>query len=137
MGKKRHTQDKMWITYKELVSDWGGKSEVENKTSQFKKLPFECCSLSFTPFQDPVCLTDGTIFDIVNILPYIKKHKKNPVTGLPLKATELIKLNFHTNADGDYHCPITFKVFNENSYIVKLTTSLTKKPKTGKIYSQM
>jgi len=128
MGKKRHTQDKMWITYKELVSDWGGKSEVESKTPQFKKLPFYCCSLAFTPFQDPVCLADGTIFDIVNILPYIKKHKKNPITGFPLKSTDLIKLNFHTNQESEYHCPITFKVFNDNSYIIAIR-------ETGNVYS--
>ncbi len=27
MGKKRHTQDKLWITQKEMVTDWGGKRE--------------------------------------------------------------------------------------------------------------
>jgi hypothetical protein len=27
MGKKRHTQDKLWISQKEMVSDWGGKRE--------------------------------------------------------------------------------------------------------------
>ncbi len=27
MGKRRHAQDKMWITQKEIVNDWGGKRE--------------------------------------------------------------------------------------------------------------
>ncbi len=36
---------------------------------------------------------------------------------------DLIKLNFHKNADGEYHCPLTFKVFTENSHIVAVRTS--------------
>ena len=91
MGKKRHSQDKLCITNKELVQDWGGKKEDEPKGAPIKRLPFFCCSLSFMPFQDPVCLKDGTIFDIVNILPYLKKFKKNPVNGKPLKSSDLIK----------------------------------------------
>ena len=63
MGKNKHSQDKLWITYKELVQDWGGKTEESGYRSQpIKKLPFYCCSLSFMPFKDPVCLPDGTIF---------------------------------------------------------------------------
>lgn len=27
MSKRRHAQDKMWITQKEMVTDWGGKRE--------------------------------------------------------------------------------------------------------------
>lgn len=129
MGKKRHTQDKLWITYKELVQDWGGKTDdFGHKNFPIKKLPFYCCSLSFVPFNDPVCLQDGTIFDIVNILPYIKKFKKNPITGMPLKTSELIKLNFIKNEEGEYHCPITFKPFTENSKIIAIK-------ETGNVYS--
>jgi peptidyl-prolyl cis-trans isomerase-like protein 2 len=80
------------------------------------------------PFKDPVCLQDGTTFDIVNILPYIRKFKKNPVTGLPLKASDLIKLNFSRNEDGEYHCPILYKSFNENSTIIAIK-------ETGNVYS--
>lgn len=128
MGKKRHSQDKLWITYKELVEDWGGKKNEEHKGSAIKKLPFFCCSLSFMPFQDPVCLKDGTIFDLVNILPYIRKFKKNPVNGKPLKSSDLIKLNFYKNQEGEYHCPITYKVFTENSFIIAIQ-------ETGNVYS--
>ncbi len=58
-----------------------------------------------------------------NIVPYIKKHGKNPVTGASMSTKELIKLNFHKSPQGDYHCPLTYKVFNENSYIVAIKTS--------------
>ncbi len=128
MGKKRHSQDKLWITYKELVEDWGGKRADQPKGSGIKKLPFYCCSLSFMPFKDPVCIKDGTIFDLVNILPYIKKYHKNPVTGKPIKTTDLIKLNFHKNEEGEYACPITYKTFTDNSYIIAI-------PETGNVYS--
>lgn len=129
MGKNKHSQDKMWITYKELVQDWGGKSEESGHRAQtIRKLPFYCCSLSLLPFKDPVCLPDGTIFDIVNILPYIRKFRKNPVSGKPLKPTELIKLNFSKNQDDEYHCPITYKSFTDNSTIIAIR-------ETGNVFS--
>lgn len=128
MGKKRHSQDKLWITYKELVEDWGGKKAGQPTRSGIKKLPFYCCSLSFMPFKDPVCLKDGTIFDLVNILPYIRKYHKNPVTGKPIKTSDLIKLNFHKNEEGEYACPITYKTFTDNSYIIAIL-------ETGNVYS--
>jgi len=61
----------------------------------FRKLPFHCCAITFTAFDDPVCTEDGHCFDIVNIVPYVQKHGKHPVTGQPLKLADLIRLNFH------------------------------------------
>lgn len=40
-----------------------------------------------------------------------------------LEAKSLIKLQFTKNSDGKYHCPVLFKVFNENSHIVAIKTS--------------
>ena len=38
--------------------------------------PFDCCALSFQPFEHPVCArnSDGTgvVFDLVNIIPWLK-----------------------------------------------------------------
>lgn len=59
---------------------------------------------------------------------YVKKFKKNPVTGQPLALNELVKLKFHKNAKGDYHCPVTYNVFTEFSHIVAI-------PETGNVYS--
>lgn len=50
------------------------------------------------------------IFDILNIMPYVRKHKKNPVTGEPLTPKDLVRLNISKNGDGKWHCPVTFKV---------------------------
>lgn len=41
---------------------------------------------------------------------------------------ELVKLHYHKNADGLYHCPVTYKVFNKHTHIVAVATS-------GNVYS--
>ena len=80
----------MYITYQELTNEWGGKREEHKQTKEelFQKSPFNYCNLSMAPFQDPYCTVDangtGIIFDLLSIVPYIKKHKKNPITGEPL-----------------------------------------------------
>lgn len=80
------------------------------------------------PFEHPYCSPDGLVFDLLNIMPYLKKYGHNPVTGEPMEAKALTKLNFHTNADGKFHCPVTFKVFNENTHIVAVKA-------TGNVYA--
>lgn len=88
--------------------------------ASFKRLPFNFCAVSLQPFAHPVCTADGTIFDLTNILPWLKKHGTNPVTGLPMKSSELIKLNFAKNDEGEMVDPVTFKVFTDNTHIVAL-----------------
>ncbi|CAM9979270.1 unnamed protein product, partial [Sphacelaria rigidula] len=63
------------------------------------------------------------MFDILNIMPYVRKYKKNPVNGDALTAKDLVRLNISKNADGKWHCPVTFKVFNDNSRILAIKTS--------------
>ena len=125
---KNHNKDRMYITAKEWQSEWGGK-KAEGTRHAFKKLPFYCCSLSLRPFEDPVCTTDGHVFDIANIVPYLKKKKKNPVTGLPLTVKELFPLQWHKNTDDEFICPILQKVFTDNSVIVAIKAS-------GHVYSK-
>lgn len=79
MSKKRHSKDKMYITQSEYKLDWGGFKE--KKQIPFTILPFYCCALSLQPFDNPVCTIEGHIFDIINIVPFIKNYKKNPLTG--------------------------------------------------------
>eukprot|EP00873_Tetraselmis_striata_P001176 jgi/Tetstr1/421440/TSEL_012389.t1 len=125
MGKKQHSKDRMYITKTEWATEWGGfkaKQEI-----RFRSLPFHCCGISFTPFEDPVCTEDGTVFDITNIVPYVQKFGKHPVTGEPLKLSQLYQLNFHKNADGEYHCPVMNKVFTKSTHIVAVKT-------TGNVY---
>ncbi|KAE8356703.1 hypothetical protein BDV28DRAFT_154399 [Aspergillus coremiiformis] len=86
----------------------------------FKRLPFNFCSLSLQPFAHPVCTPSGTIFDLTNILPWIKKNGTNPVDGSALKNSDLIKLNLAKNESGEYVDPVTYKVLTDNTHIVAL-----------------
>jgi peptidyl-prolyl cis-trans isomerase-like protein 2 len=61
-------------------------------------------------------------------VPYITKFKRNPVTGKPLAVKDLIKIQFHKNADGEYQCPVLHKVFTEFTHIVAVK-------KTGNVFS--
>lgn len=122
MGKKQHSKDRMFITKTEWATEWGGFKSKENRTV-FKRLPFYCCALTFTPFEFPVCTPDGSVFDVMNITPYIIKYGKHPVTGAPLKQQDLIPLNFHKNSEGEYHCPVLNKVFTEFTHIVAVKTT--------------
>ena len=83
MSKRRHNQDKMWITAKEHALDWGGKSEeLERRKQSMIKLPFDYCNLGLQPAKDPMCTTDGIVFDLINIVPYLRKNNNvNPCTG--------------------------------------------------------
>ncbi|PWW79459.1 hypothetical protein C7212DRAFT_350339 [Tuber magnatum] len=89
----------------------------------FKRLPYNFCAVSLQPFTHPVCTPDGTIFDLTNIIPWLKKHGTNPVTGAPLSLKDLLKLHMAKNEDGEYCDPVTFKVFTDNTHIVAIRTS--------------
>uniref|UniRef100_A0A669DEM9 Peptidylprolyl isomerase (cyclophilin)-like 2 n=1 Tax=Oreochromis niloticus TaxID=8128 RepID=A0A669DEM9_ORENI len=58
------------------------------------------------------------VFDLLSIVPWIKKYGTNPISGEKLEAKSLIKLNFAKNNDGKYHCPVLYNVFTNNSHIV-------------------
>lgn len=108
-----------YLTATEWANEWGGKKKSVS-TAEFKRLPFFCCSLSMQPFENPYCTADGVVFDLLNIMPFLKQFGMNPVTGEKMTAKDLVKLNFHKNKDNKFHCPVTFKIFNENSHIVAI-----------------
>ncbi|GAB1608219.1 RING-type E3 ubiquitin-protein ligase PPIL2-like [Argonauta hians] len=127
MGKKQHQKDKLYLTNTEWRTEFGGFKEKQN-ADKFRRLPFHCCSLSLQPFEHPYCTREGVIFDLINIVPFLKKFGKNPVTGEKMSMKQMVKLNFFKNSSDKYHCPVTFKVFNENTQIVAIATS-------GNVYS--
>lgn len=122
MGKKQHQKDKLYLTTTEWKNEFGGYKQ-QRFSSDFKRLPFDCCSLSFQPFENPLCTKEGVIFDIMNIVPFLKKYGINPVTGEKITAKDLIHLNFHKNSRGKYHDPVTFHEFTENTQIVAIKPS--------------
>ncbi|XP_049830102.1 RING-type E3 ubiquitin-protein ligase PPIL2 [Schistocerca gregaria] len=127
MGKRQHQKDKMYITYTEWTTLYGGKRSGP-ETSNFRRLPFDHCCLCLQPFEHPYCDQDGNVFELQAIVDFIKKFKCNPVTGKPLDPKSLVKLNFHKNAKGEYHCPVLFKTFTKQSHIVAIAT-------TGNVFS--
>lgn len=80
------------------------------------------------PFEIPYCDPEGNVFELSAIIDFLKTFKVNPITGKPCDAKSLIKLNFHKNNEGAYHCPSLFKPFTKNSHIVAI------KP-TGNVFS--
>lgn len=95
----------------------------------FKALPFDCCAITFQPWKHPVCSKeDGTIFELTNVIPYLKKYGTNPATGKPLQMSQLLTLHFHKNERGRYHDPVAFREFNESTHLVAIATS-------GNVYS--
>lgn len=126
MGKKQHSKDRMYLTAKEYKEHWGG-FKVK-KSTHYKPLPFYCCCLSLQPFKTPYITKDCFIFDITEILPWLSENGTHPVTGKKLTSDELIKLKFHKNQKGQYHCPVRNSIFNEHSHIVAIR-------QTGNVYS--
>ena len=84
-------------------------------------LPFDCCAISFRPIEGtPMATKEGHMFDLLNIVPYLKKYRRHPVTGGALAASDLFKLLLHRNSEGKFHCPVLFKVFNQHTHIVAI-----------------
>jgi peptidyl-prolyl cis-trans isomerase-like protein 2 len=61
---KRAQKDRGYITATEWKTEWGGKKSAASLP--FKRLPFFCCAIAFTPFEEPVCTEDGFVMDLVN-----------------------------------------------------------------------
>eukprot|EP00854_Cymbomonas_tetramitiformis_P001306 gene1306-1893_t len=133
----QHSKDRAYITKTEWATEWGG---FKNKdvNAPFRQLPFFCCALTFVcvfffnftslvfvrnPFEDPVATDDGMVFEITHIIPYLQKFKTHPVTGNPLKISDLTKLNFTKNAESSFCCPVLGKVFTASTHIVAIKTS--------------
>jgi len=126
MGRKQHQSDKLWLTTQEMKYFFGGKKpgrKADPDEVDFKRLPFDHCSLSLQPFENPYVDNDGNVFDLVHIVPYLKKYKANPCTGKPLDSKGLTKLNMQKNAAGEYHCPVMYKVFNTSTHIAAIKTT--------------
>eukprot|EP00930_Biecheleria_cincta_P006775 TRINITY_DN107842_c0_g1_i1.p1 TRINITY_DN107842_c0_g1~~TRINITY_DN107842_c0_g1_i1.p1 ORF type:complete len:560 (-),score=105.87 TRINITY_DN107842_c0_g1_i1:241-1920(-) len=113
MGKNQHSKDQLHLRPTEWSQD--GRGFKASKWTPFSKLPLNCCFLSLQPFDKPVGTRDGSVFEITHIIKYIKRFGVHPVHGGKLEIKELVPLHFHTNAQGQLHCPVTFKVLGNNT----------------------
>ncbi|KAF9015487.1 cyclophilin-like domain-containing protein [Cyathus striatus] len=131
--------DKLYITHAEHAGYFGSHSSSTGYKAKQEAphpgatTPFDCCALSFQPFNHPVCSRNsdgtGTVFDLVNIIPWLKQHDNtHPITKEPLAPADLVTLHYsRKEATGEIHDPISFKPFNEHSHIVAVAT-------TGNVY---
>lgn len=124
MPKNQHGKDKMYLTQSEW-RELGGKKK--QAYSNVKHLPYYCCALTFQPFTTPVSL-GSAVYDFINIVPYLKQHGTDPVTGESASVDDLVRLNFAKNAKGNFHDPVSFKEFGDHSHIVAVKPS-------GNVYS--
>lgn len=118
MGKNQYGANALYTRASEHAGGRGGYKKVSTHGGI---LPFDCCSLTFSPCKVPVALCEASncyIFDLANILPWLKTNKVNPVTGKSAAISDLVKLKIHRNNKGVTHCPVTFKVLNKSSHIV-------------------
>mmetsp|Transcript_53794 Transcript_53794/g.114848 ORF Transcript_53794/g.114848 Transcript_53794/m.114848 type:complete len:556 (-) Transcript_53794:127-1794(-) len=126
MGKNQHSKDGLHLRPTEWAQD--GRGFKARARTPFTQLALHCCALSLQPFENPVGTVDGAVFEASNIIRYIKRFGRNPITGGKLETKELIPLHFSRNSDGQLQCPVTFKVFTNHSHVVLNTVS-------GHIYS--
>lgn len=129
MGKNQHSKDRLFITATEWAQQYGGKKRKASG-SEMRPLPFDHCALTLSPFSNPCLLPNntGVVFDFENIVEYLKTHGCDPVTGQAMTTKDIIRLHMDKNAEGDWQCPITNKVFTASSHIVAIRT-------TGNVYS--
>ncbi|KAF7306818.1 Cyclophilin-type peptidyl-prolyl cis-trans isomerase [Mycena indigotica] len=126
--------NKLYITHAEHSglhgahsSSIGHKQKAEAHPAQIT--PFDCCAISFQEFKNPVCAANadgtGTVFDLVNIIPWLKQHNnEHPITKAPLTPADLITLHYsRKEASGELHDPISFKPFSQHSHIVAIKTT--------------
>ncbi len=132
----------------------GGRS---SNTNQSRPLPFDCCALTLTPFTNPVCCiipsssssnndqadinlgsasscNHGIMFENSEIIPYLLKHKRNPINGTNMSTQSLITLNMDKEEDNPdegnisnmkekqflWKCPILDKPFMNHTKIVAI-----------------
>jgi peptidyl-prolyl cis-trans isomerase-like 2 len=125
--------DKDYITHSEWTRDFSGaKSEKQRldylKETKFQKLPLDHCALTLRPFENPVCTPDGSVCDLEALLPFVRKHKVDPVTGNTLEIKDIIQLKFQKNAEGHYYCPVTMKTLTDLSHVAAIRV-------TGNVFS--
>ena len=87
---------------------------------QERRLPFHCCALTLTPYQNPVCTANGIVFENTALLPFLMAHKKDPVTGEPRTFRDVITLNMDKDDEGQWQCPIITKPFSDHTKIIAI-----------------
>lgn len=121
----RHSKDRLFITKTEWQRDYGGAKGAVNHGYQV--LPFGHCALSLAPYTHPVCTPAGILFNKECLEKFIKKYECDPCTGEEMKMEDIIILKMVQDEDGKWYCPVTCRIFNDNSHVVAIKN-------TGNVY---
>ncbi|SJX65363.1 related to Peptidyl-prolyl cis-trans isomerase [Sporisorium reilianum f. sp. reilianum] len=90
----------------------------------FHPVSYDCCAISFQPWNIAVCSNDcGIAFELTNLIPYVRKYGTHPVTGKPFDLDHVVRLTFHKNEQGRFHDPVSFKEFGQHSHLVAIRPS--------------
>ena len=69
MGKKQHSKDQLYLTRTEHASgEHRGRGKQGSVQLPYRTLPFDCCAISFRPFETPLCTADGIVFELLSTL---------------------------------------------------------------------
>jgi peptidyl-prolyl cis-trans isomerase-like protein 2 len=85
-----------------------------------RRLPFSHCALTLTPFENPVSNREGIVFENSTILPFLMKHKIDPVSGTAATSRDLITLIMDKDEEGRWQCPVLTKPFADHTKIVAI-----------------
>lgn len=76
-----------------------GRGQAQGGADALQALALLLLLACFHRVRRPVCTAGGSVFDIMNIIPYIGKYRKHPVTGAPLKQEDIVPFIFYKNSD--------------------------------------
>ena len=85
-------------------------------------------SLSLSRFLSLSLWQGGAVYDLCNAVPFVREHGVDPATGAPLKASELVRLTFHRDGNGELGCPVSGEPFTDSTKTCAVRT-------TGNVYS--
>jgi peptidyl-prolyl cis-trans isomerase-like protein 2 len=67
-----------------------------------------------------VCTPLGIIFENSALLPFLMKHKVDPVTGTKMSTRDVITLHMDKDEEGRWQCPVLTKPFSNQTKIVAI-----------------
>jgi peptidyl-prolyl cis-trans isomerase-like protein 2 len=116
----KRQKEKQYQSAREQRANSQSRSGVTIGSTVQRRLPFHCCALTLVPFVNPVCTSNGIVFDNTALLPFLLHHRKDPVTGHPLTTRDIITLHMDQDDQGRWQCPVLTKPFADHSKIVAI-----------------
>jgi len=124
--EKQYNSAREQLEYAQIRS---GTATASGYSTVQRRLPWGHCALTLLPFENPVCVrgqggtnSPGIVFDNAAIVPFVLKHRMDPVTGDPLSVRDLITLHMDRDMeDGrQWQCPILTKHLNDHTKVVAI-----------------